>query len=101
MRIGVFSVLYKNLAFEKALDHIASFGLTAVEIGTGGYPGNPHCPTDKLLAGKAARTAWLKKITDRGLMLSCLSCHNNPVHPNRKIAAKADATLRKTIRLAS
>ncbi len=101
MKLGVFTALFGRRTLNQALDYIVESGVEAVEIGTGGYPGNPHCPTDKLLASKTAQAAWLKKITDRGLLLSGLSCHNNPVHPNRKIAAAADVTLRKTLRLAS
>ena len=41
MRIGVFSVLFQQLPFEAALDKIAAAGATAVEIGAGGYPGDP------------------------------------------------------------
>ena len=43
MRIGVFSVLFQDLPFEQALDKVVDFGLTAVEIGSGGYPGSHHC----------------------------------------------------------
>jgi sugar phosphate isomerase/epimerase len=101
MKLGVFTALFGQRSLDDTLDYIAESGVQAVEIGTGGYPGNPHCPTDKLLASKSARTAWLKKITDRGLIVSALSCHNNPVHPNRKIAAEADKTLRNTLTLAA
>jgi sugar phosphate isomerase/epimerase len=100
MKLGVFTALFGQRSLDDALDYIVASGLEAVEIGTGGYPRNPHCPIDDLLAGKAARTAWLQKITDRGLIVSALSCHNNPLHPNRQIAALADKTLRKTLRLA-
>ena len=47
MRIGVFSVLFQDLPFEKALDRIVSAGISAVEIGTGGYPGSHHCPVER------------------------------------------------------
>ena len=49
MQIGVFTALWGNLSFEEALDKAVSFGITAVEIGAGGYPGQPHCPVDELL----------------------------------------------------
>ena len=44
MRIGVFMALWGNLPFEEALDKAVAAGVTAVEIGAGGYPGSPHCP---------------------------------------------------------
>ena len=45
MRIGVFTALFQNLPFEEALEKGAA-GVTAVEIGAGGYPGSQHCPVD-------------------------------------------------------
>lgn len=100
MRIGVFSALFQKLPFEEALDRVVAAGATAVEIGTGGYPGNHHCWTDDLLADATARQKWLDAITSRDLLLSALSVHNNPLHPDPAVAQKADDELRKTILLA-
>ena len=49
MKLGVFTPLFANLSFEDMLDKVQRAGLNAVEIGTGGNPGNHHCPTDELL----------------------------------------------------
>lgn len=100
MRIGVFIVLWQNLPLEAALDKAAAAGVSAVEIGAGGYPGNAHCKTDELLASKAKRATFLRAIEERGLLLSALSVHNNPLHPKKKFAQQADEELRKTIQLA-
>jgi sugar phosphate isomerase/epimerase len=100
MRIGVFSVLFQNLSFEQALDKIKSFGLTAVEIGTGGYPGSHHCPVDELLASAGARQAYLDAVAARGLIISAFSCHYEPLHPDKAIAAESDAVFQKSVRLA-
>jgi sugar phosphate isomerase/epimerase len=101
MRIGVFTALYQDLPFEKALDKAVAAGVTAVEIGTGGYPGSQHCPVDELLESQAKRDEYLGAITSRGLILSGLSCHNNPIHPNPEIAKLADETIRKSVKLAA
>ncbi len=53
MRIGVFTALWGNLSFEAALDKAAAAGVTAVEIGAGGYPGSPHCPVDDVAGQRA------------------------------------------------
>lgn len=100
MRIGVFTALFQDLPFEQALDKAVAAGVTAVEIGAGGYPGSQHCPVDDLLADAGKRKAWLKAIHDRGLILSALSVHNNPLHPNKEIARQADEVIRKAVRLA-
>lgn len=101
MRIGVFTALWGNLSFEQALDKAVEAGVSAVEIGAGGYPGSPHCPVDELLESQTKRDEWLGKITQRGLILSALSIHNNPLHPDPAVAKEADETYRKAIRLAS
>lgn len=101
MRIGVLTALFGDLAFEEALDKAAGAGVSAVEIGSGGYPGMPHCPVEELLASASKREAYLEAIASRGLILSGLSCHNNPLHPDVATARKADEDLRRSIRLAS
>jgi sugar phosphate isomerase/epimerase len=101
MRIGVFTALWGNLPFKEALDKAVAAGVTAVEIGAGGYPGSPHCPVDELLSSQARRDEWLGEIASRGLILSALSIHNNPVDPDEKVAEEADETYRKAVRLAS
>lgn len=101
MRIGVFTALWGNLSFEEALDKAVAAGVSAVEIGAGGYPGSPHCPVDELLKSESQRAAYLEAITSRGLILSALSIHNNPVHPDPDVAGEADEVLRKAVRLAN
>ncbi|GLC88947.1 sugar phosphate isomerase/epimerase family protein [Lysinibacillus piscis] len=101
MKLGVFTVLFAGKSFEDMLDHVKAAGLDAVEIGTGGYPGNAHCPLDELLADEAKRTAYLEAVTSRGLTISAFSCHGNPISPDKAFAEESDVTLRKTIELAS
>lgn len=100
MRIGVFSVLFQNLAFEQALDKIVEFRLKAVEIGTGGYPGSHHCPVDELLGSEVRRKAYQEAIASRDLIISALSCHYEPLHPDLAIAKESDKIFRKSVRLA-
>jgi sugar phosphate isomerase/epimerase len=100
MRIGVFLVLFQNLPFEAALDKAVAAGVTAVEIGSGGYPGSHHCPVDDLLESAEKRKAYLKAINDRSLILSALSCHYEPLHPDKALARESDEIFRKTVRLA-
>ncbi len=100
MRIGVFTALFQNLPFKEALDRAVAAGVTAVEIGAGGYPGSQHCPVDELLSSKESRRAYMDAIASRGLILSALSVHNNPIHPDPQTAQEADEVLSKAIRLA-
>ena len=100
MKLGVFTPLFANLGFEEMLDKVAAAGLDAVEIGTGGSPGDHHCKIDELLESEEARKEYLKKVSDRGLIISAFSCHNNPISPDKVEARAGDELLRKTIKLA-
>ena len=100
MRIGVFTALYKGLPFEEALDRAVAAGVSAVEIGAGGYGGTSHCRIDELLESAERRKAYMKAITSRGLILSALSCHSNPLSPDKAEARRADESYRKALRLA-
>jgi len=42
--IGVFDPVYEHLSLDAMLDKVTALGLEAMEIGTGGYPNNHHCP---------------------------------------------------------
>ena len=100
MKIGVLTVLFGDMSFEKMLDHVAEAGCEAVEIGTGGYPGTAHCDPAKLLPDQAAQRRFLRAIEKRGLLLSALSCHGNPIHPQRGQARRFHQAWRNTVALA-
>jgi sugar phosphate isomerase/epimerase len=82
------------------LDRVSALGLEAMEIGTGGHPGSPHCPVEELLADPAKLRAWKKKFEDRNIRVATLSCHGNPVHPDPKVAEMHIQTFRRTVLLA-
>src|SRR5437762_5330077 len=98
--IGVFDPVYDHLSLDAMLDKVTALGLEAMEIGTGGYPNNPHCPLDELIADRSKAKAWQKKFEDRGIRVATLSCHGNPIHPDPKHAQKDIDTFRKTVLLA-
>lgn len=101
MKLGVFTVLFSQKSLEEMLDHVKSKGLDAVEIGTGGYPGNAHCNPSELLEDNSKRNEFKKAIDSRGLIISALSCHGNPLHPQKALAKKDHETMIQTIDLAS
>jgi sugar phosphate isomerase/epimerase len=98
--IGVFDPVFADVPLEVMIDKLSAWGVEAVEIGTGGYPGSKHCPVEELLQDRAKLEAWRKKFEDRNLMIATLSCHGNPVHPDSKIAARDAQTFRNTVLLA-
>jgi len=98
--IGVFDPAFPDLSLDQMLDKVAGYGLEAMEIGTGGYPDNHHCPLNDLLADPAKLKVWKKKFDDRKIVIGALSCHGNPVHPDTKIAGRDAQTFRSTVLLA-
>ena len=98
--IGVFDPVYDDFSLDAMLDKVSALGLEAMEIGTGGYPNNRHCPLDDLIKDRAAAKAWQKKFEDRGIRVATLSCHGNPIHPDASLAKKNIDTFRKTVLLA-
>jgi len=101
MKLGVFTALFQDQPFEKMLDHVAEMGLQAVELGTGAFPGDAHCKPGELLKDKAKLEAFRKAVEKRALMISALSCHGNPLHPDKATAAEYDRVYRSTVLLAS
>ncbi|MFC7393428.1 sugar phosphate isomerase/epimerase family protein [Scopulibacillus cellulosilyticus] len=100
MNLGVFTVLFSDKSFEDMLDYVKEAGLDAVEIGTGGNPGNAHCDVDALLDSEDKRKAYMEAVHSRGLTISAFSCHANPISPDKGYAKESDETFIKTIKLA-
>lgn len=100
MKLGVFTTLLSDLPFEQACKYFHELGIRMVEVGCGGYPGNAHADPDTLLADDAALAAFKETLCRYDLQISALSCHGNPVHPDKATAKMYDETIRKTILLA-
>ena len=69
-----------------------------VEIGCGGYPGNAHANPDILLNDDKALEEFKALLKKYNVEISALSCHGNPVHPNKEIAKSFDDDLRKAVK---
>lgn len=100
MQLGVFTVLFQDLALDAMVDKVRGLGLEYVEIGTGAYPGDAHCNPARLLADQAALREWRSVLDGAGLKISALACHGNPLHPNRTIADSHHEIFEKTVLLA-
>lgn len=100
MKLGVFTTLLSNLSLEESLKYFKSLGIEAVEIGCGGYPGNAHANPDVLLNDDKALDSFKGLIKDYDVEISALSCHGNPVHPDKATAKYFDDAIKNTILLA-
>ena len=98
--IGVFDPAFPDLTLDQLVEKYQQLGVEAAEIGTGGYPNNKHCALDDLISDPAKLRAWQKKFEDHNIKIAALSCHGNPVSPDKAAAELSDQTFRKTVQLA-
>jgi sugar phosphate isomerase/epimerase len=99
MRVGVFTPVLHRLPLEDALKKLRAIGIDTVELGTGNYPGDPHCKLS-MLDNPRELEEFQKKLKDHGFSISALSSHGNPLHPDRARAAHDCGVSRRTILLA-
>ncbi|MGA2186273.1 MAG: sugar phosphate isomerase/epimerase [Bryobacteraceae bacterium] len=99
MKVGVFTAVLGQLPLERVLAKLRGLKIDTVELGTGNYPGGPHCPLT-LLDNSGDLKDFRKKLDDSGFRISALSCHGNPLHPDAEVAKGFVETSRKTILLA-
>jgi sugar phosphate isomerase/epimerase len=99
MKVGLFVVLFPKLSIDEIIQKAKPLGIEAFELGVGNYPGEPHLKLD-WMNNSAKLKEFKQKLDDNGIAISALSCHGNPLHPNKAIAKLHAATSRKVIQLA-
>src|SRR6202030_4071013 len=82
MRVGVFTPLLSQLPLTAVLKKLAALQITTVELATGNYPGDAHCKLS-MLDDASALAEFKKVLADHGVTISALSCHGNPLHPDK------------------
>jgi len=100
MKVGIFSAILSDLPLREALDVVTDLECDTVELGTGAYPGDAHCKPAELLASKKKLQEFLAIVEDSKLEISSLSCHGNPLHPDKKIANAHHTVFQNTVKLA-
>jgi sugar phosphate isomerase/epimerase len=99
LRVGVFTPLLSQFSLDDVLKKLKGHHIDTVELGTGNYPGDAHCKLS-MLDHPAELADFKKKLADHGFRISALSCHGNPLHPDRDRARRDQEVSRKTILLA-
>lgn len=100
MKLGVFTTIMSDRTLDEALAYLTDKGVQSVEIGCGGYPGTAHANPDVLLNDDKALEEFKATIKKYNVSISGLSCHANPVHPDKAVAKAFDEQLTKAILLA-
>jgi sugar phosphate isomerase/epimerase len=100
MRLGVFTALLAQLPLDDVIAKLKALGVTTVELGTGNYPGDPHCKL-AMLEDETSLAEFKKKLDDNGFTISALSCHGNALHPDPAFSKAHRKVSRGTVELAS
>ncbi len=110
MKLGVFNPLFKDLSLEETLDKLVAAGLKAIELRTGpnsskeiragSYPAQNQCDPAVLLDDDRKLRAFQKTFESRKVEISGLSCHGNPLHPDKSQARVYHESWRRNVLLA-
>jgi sugar phosphate isomerase/epimerase len=99
MKIGVFTALLSQMPLREVLKRLKALDIDSVELGTGNYPGDAHCKLS-MLENNELLAEFKNGLSDSGASISALSCHGNPLHPDKGRAQAAREVSRNTILLA-
>jgi sugar phosphate isomerase/epimerase len=100
MKLGVMSAGIAPLGWDRALAYCQELGLEAIELPCGAYARSPLLDADAALADAAYRQKIKDDVARHCLVISALSCHGNPVHPDPEIAQKHEDAHNRAVRLA-
>lgn len=100
MKLGVLTVPLQELSAEKAFEYLHSLGVQTVELGTGGYTNHNHCNPDVLLNDESKIAELKDSLKKNDLEICVLSCHGNPIHPNKQLAEEYHNVFVDTCKLA-
>src|SRR6056297_139425 len=100
MDVGVHTPPLYDRSLADAVEYLAGIGVSAIEPGVGGHPGDAHLSRADHLDDEDAQAALHELLDDHGVYVSALATHNNPLHPDDDRAERADRELREAIELA-
>jgi len=101
MKLGLITNCYRDRIWEETTEAVRQSGLDAIEPNAGGYFGKKHCDPEILLRDDDALKRFVDAYRSRGLELSGLSVHSNPLHPDPAIAEEHKTDILNTVKLAS
>lgn len=100
MKLGVLTVPLQNESAEDAFCYLSGLGVETVELGAGCYTNGNHLQREALLADPQKIVELKALLQKYNLTISALSCHGNPVHPQKEIAEHDNRVFEETVLLA-
>jgi sugar phosphate isomerase/epimerase len=100
MKIGLKSNCYNDKTWPEMLDILKEKGIQAVEPASGCFNGKAHCDPVKLVKDPEAMKRFKKEADVRGIEITALALHGNPLHPDPAFAAEHIADLEAAVELA-
>lgn len=97
MKLGVMNPVINHMPFEDALKYLSGLGVQTIEIGAGGYPGDAHLKPDEILGNQDKIDNYKELLKKYNMEISAISCHGNPLHPNKEIAEDFHNQFKKAI----
>ena len=101
MKLSVLTVPFSSKPLSEVLPYLRSIGVEGVELGTGGYTNKAHCDPAYYLEDTRRAEDLKRLLADNDMTISALSCHGNPVHPDRGVAEADHQAYLDTLRLAN
>lgn len=100
MKLSVFNPVLYSMSLEDSLKYLKSIGVSAMELGCGGFPGTTHASAVEL-AKNPKKLTELKDLFEKyGVDIVALSVHGNGVHPDKKVADAATADFNSACEIA-
>lgn len=97
MKLGVLTVPLQNESAEEAFRYLSGLGVQTVELGAGCYTNGNHLQRKAVLEDPK-KVEELKALLQKyNLTISALSCHGNPVHPQKEIADHDNRVFEETV----
>lgn len=100
MYIAVMNPLFQEESLEEMCKILAERDIHSIEMGCGGSPGTRHCDPEVLLNDETKYKEFIATLEKYDMSICALSTHNNPVHPVKEEAEKADKELTLAFRMA-
>jgi len=100
MIIGLKSNCYNDRSWSETLDILKEKKIPAVEAAAGGFNGKKHCDPVQMLKDLQQVKKFKAEAEKRGIEMTALALHGNPLHPDKAFAAVHAADLEAAVELA-